>query len=786
MKHLMKKHVCTGLCLAVLFASCTALEAQDVRRITRIDSEWKFLRGDAENAHMPSFDDSSLRTLNLPHDWSIEGDYDPESPVKRGGGYLPAGVGWYRKNIAVDKAWKGRRIFIEFGAVMANSDVWINGHHLGHRPTGYLPLLYDLTGYLHFDGKPNVVAVRADNTVQPASRWYAGAGIYRHVDLIAVNPVHLERRGVFIHTPEISAAKASVSIEASVANMSGKSQSISLRTTIVAPSGKSVHSSPAQLVAKAGESVRCVQSVAVSDPELWDIESPSIYTAVTRVTVGGKVVDEQVNTFGIREIRFESETGFYLNGRNIKLLGACVHHDGGALGAAVPASAWERRLLLLKEIGCNAIRGAHSPMNPEFYDLCDRLGLLVMDETFDTWTAAKPNGEKAYNLYFNDWWETDARAQIMRVRNHPCVIIYSLGNEIRYNLNGDGRQRFLDLRDLTKALDPTRPVTMALFRPVQMHLFENGFSELLDVIGQNYGEKGLIAAWAARAGRKIIGTENTPSRSAWLDVRNTPAMAGMFIWTGFDYLGEADWPKTGWSAGLFDRNGGWKPSSWERQSWWTDRPMVHIVRRDDSGAGLTDDWTVASDTVGKVEVTVYSNCEEVELYLNGVSLGRQAVADDDDANRWTVDFRAGTVRAVGRNGGKDVATHEHHTASTPARIVLTAEKSTLTCDWDDVVYVTATVTDENGVRHPNSNHTVKFSVSEGGEIVAVDNSDVYSHERYKSDRRTVCKGRAIAIVRATTGDGTFRLSASSDGLESDTARIVIVKKPLNAMHNTHK
>lgn len=766
-----------GACLLIWLASCRMLEAQQVRRITRIDKDWKFFSGDVENGQLPAFDDGNWRTLDLPHDWSIEGDYDPDSPTKRGGGYLPAGTGWYRKNIVVNKSGAGKRIFIEFGAVMANSDVWINGHLLGHRPLGYLPLWYDLTGYLNFDGQPNVIAVRADNTTQPASRWYTGAGIYRHVDLIAVDPVHLDRWGVFIFTPEVSAQKASVTVQASVTNQSKKSRKISLQTTLLSPSGKSLQSEPVQLTAGAGQTVRCEQTITVSDPELWDIETPNVYTAVTSVKAGKKVLDDQINTFGIREIRFESETGFYLNGRNIKLYGACAHHDGGALGSAVPASVWERRLLRLKEIGCNAIRGAHSPMNPEFYELCDKLGMLVMDETFDTWTAAKPNGEKAYNLYFNDWWEIDARAQILRVRNHPSIIIYSLGNEIRDNLNSDeGRQRFLGIRDVTKELDPTRPVTMALFRPVQMKLFENGFSELLDVIGQNYGEKGLIAAWAAKPGRKIIGTENTPSRSAWLDVRNTPAMAGMFIWTGFDYLGEADWPKVSWSSGLFDRNGGWKPSSWERQSWWTKKPMVHIVRRDDSGAGFTDDWTVSSDTVRRVEVTVYSNCEEVELYLNGNSLGSQAVPDDDDANRWRVDFLPGTIKVIGRNGGKDVATHEHLTASAPAKLLLAAEKQVLTHDWDEVTYVTATVADENGVRYPNSDHVVKFSISGPGEIISVDNSNVYSHERYKADRRTVYKGKAIAIVRATADAGTIRLIASSDGLESDSATIEIIKK----------
>ena len=763
-------------CVSVLLFFVFQANGQQVRETVSIDKDWRFHLGDVDGGLSATFDDSQWRKLDVPHDWSIEGDYDPNSPTKRGGGYLPAGIGWYRKSLILPKSYAGKRVYVEFNGVMANSDVWINGHLLGHRPFGYLPLLYDLTEYLNFDNKANTLAVRVDNTQQPASRWYAGAGIYRHVNLIVVNPVHLDRWGVFISTPEVSKQKATVHIQASVTNQSEESRQLLVQTVITSPSGKRLKSGQVPVTVGAGQTAKCDQEIAVSEPELWDIDTPNIYTASTEVVLNGKVIDDQKNTFGIRDIRFESQTGFWLNGRNIKILGACVHHDGGAVGSAVPASVWERRIKRLKEIGCNALRGAHCPMDPAFYNLCDRLGMLLMDETFDTWTAAKPNGEKAYNLYFNDWWETDTRAAIIRSRNHPCIVIYSLGNEIRDNLNSEeGRQRFLNLRRVTKELDPTRPVTMALFRPVQMKLYENGFAELLDVVGQNYGEKGLIAAWAAKPERKIIGTENTPSRDAWLELRDNPAMSGEFVWTGFDYLGEADWPKVSSEKGLFDRNGGWKPSSWERQSWWTKKPMVHIVRSDDSGRGLTNDWTVVSDTCKHARVFVYSNCEEVELYLNGVSLGKQPVPADDAPNQWAVNFRPGTIKVIGRNGGKDVAVQEHVTASTPVKLSLTKEKKEITNNWEDVAYVTATVLDKNGVRFPNSDHKVKFTISGPGEIVSVDNSSPYSHERYKTDQKTVFKGEAIAIIRATAASGTIRLTASAEGLESSSIEIKIKK-----------
>lgn len=760
----------------LLFLSLPA-NGQQVRKIVSIDKGWKFQLGEVNNGQLSTFDDSNWRIMDVPHDWSIEGDYDQNHTTKRGGGYLPAGIGWYRKAIVVPKSDAGKRIFIEFGGVMANSDVWINGHLLGHRPFGYLPLLYDMTDYLSFDGKPNTIAVRADNTVQPASRWYTGAGIYRHVNLITVDRVHLDRWGVFIFTPEVSAQKASVTIQASVTNQSSGNQKIFLQTTITSHLGKILKSEPTPVTVNAGQTVQCEQVISVANPELWDIETPNIYTAVTTVTAAGKIIDDQKNTFGIRDIRFEAETGFWLNGKNIKILGACAHHDGGAVGSAVPASVWERRIEHLKQIGCNALRGAHCPMDPAFYDLCDKMGMLLMDETFDTWTAAKPNGEKAYNLYFNDWWKIDTRAQILRVRNHPSIILYSLGNEIRDDLNSDeGRQRFLNLRSVTKELDPTRPVTMALFRPVQMKLFENGFSELLDVIGQNYGENGLLAVRDTKPERKIIGTENTPSRSAWLALRNNPAMSGEFVWTSFDYLGEADWPQVSWNTGLFDRNGGWKPSSWERQSWWTKAPMVHIVRRADNGKGLTNNWTILSDTIQTVSVFVYSNCEEVELYLNGHSLGKQAVPEDNAPNQWEVDFLPGTIKVIGRNGGKEVAVHEQITASEPTKLILTTEKKELINDWEEVVYVTATVADKNGIRFPNSNHQVKFSISGPGEIISVDNSNTHSHERYKTDRKTVFEGEVLAIIRATASSGIIKVTVSADGLESASVLIDAVAK----------
>ena len=771
-----------GLLLLAFAAVVFSVEAkgEQVRKTVNIDKDWKFHLGDVQDGQAPDYNDAYWRKLDVPHDWSIEGPYDQNATTLRGGGYLPAGIGWYRKEVAFPKADAKKRVYIEFEGVMANSKVWINGQLLGHRPIGYLPLFYDITDHVTFDGKPNVIAVRADNTVQPASRWYTGAGIYRHVRLIAVSPVHLERRGVFITTPEVTDGNAVVSVESSVKNQSGKSETVSVQTVITSPSGKTYKTDAAPVTVAAGETATTVQTIEVSDPEIWDIDNPNIYSALTTVSSGKKVIDDQANTFGIRTFSFESETGFRLNGRDLKLLGACIHHDGGPLGSAVPKSAWKRRLEQLKAMGCNAVRGAHAPMNIEIYELCDSMGLLYFDETFDTWTAAKPNGQKAYNLYFKEWFEYDAREAIMRVRNHPCIVLYSLGNEIRDNLNSEqGRYHFNRLKEITNETDPTRPITMALFRPAQSGLYTNGFADMLDVIGQNYNEAGLLGAWKDKAGRKIIGTENTPSRASWLAVKNNPGFSGQFIWAGIDYLGEADWPKISWNEALLDRNAGWKHTSWERQSWWTEEPMVHIVRNEptDMAKHPVDDWTPADPRdYDTALVTVYSNCDEIELYLNGVSMGKQAKAKDDAPNQWRVKYEEGTIKAIGRRNGRDVAEHQQVTAGKPVKVELAAEQSSIANDWDEVVYVHATVVDENGVRNPNATHKVKFVLDGPGEIVSVDNSDVYGHEMYKADFRSVHKGRAIAIVRAKESQGTITVTAIAPGLESTRVDIEIAPK----------
>ena len=762
--------------ICIFFSSALLAQNGNARKVSAFEDNWKFIKEDVSGAEKPDFKDNTWRTLSVPHDWSIEGPYDRNNSTGRGGGYLPGGIGWYRKTFTVPQADAKKKLFIEFDGIMANSDVWINGKHLGKRPNGYIGFRYDLTPHLNA-GKPNVIAVRADNSVQPASRWYTGAGIYRHVRLITSNPVHIAQWGVFVSTKDVTNKAATVNIKTRIENESSAPQEITLQTSVLGPDGKTLKSMETTQSIFPGKPATFEQNISVSNPLLWDVNSPNLYRTETKVLSGKTVSDNETNVFGIRDIRFEAATGFHLNGKNLKIKGVCLHHDGGAVGAAVPAAIWKKRLLTLKELGVNGIRTAHNPMAPEFYDLCDELGLLVMDESFDTWRAKKGNAENGYNLYFDKWWEADTRDMVMRDRNHPSIVIYSVGNEIRDDLNSPaGFKTFTDQKDLIHKLDGTRPVTMALFRPNSAKVYDNGFVELMDVVGQNYRENELVQAHESKPARKVIGTENGHTQNAWLTLRDKPYMAGQFLWTGIDYFGEEDWPSIGHGSGIIDRTGAINPEGFQRQSWWSDKPMVHITRSaGNAGSGrLVSDWTPDDfDTYDEGRVQVYSNCEEVELFLNGKSLGVKPLAKNASPFTWNVTFAPGTIKAVGKNGGKVVTEHELKTSGKPAKIRLTTSQPELTNSFDDAAIVTATIVDENGVPCPNSDNPISFKVSVQGIINAVDNGSLISTEMYKASERTANMGKAIAIIQANAPKGNVDILATSPGLAQGTVSLEV-------------
>ena len=769
-------------------AVAAAATTPSARTTLSFDADWRFLKADAPGAEQPSFADAGWRTVTVPHDWSIEGPFDQNNPAGGAGAFLPTGVGWYRKHFTLPAADSRRRVFVDFDGVMANSDVWINGVHLSHRPNGYVSFRDDLTGHLHFGANAfNVLAVRADNSLQPASRWYAGAGIYRHVRLVVTDPIHLQEWGTFVTTPQVGAGQARVHIQSAVVNQSGAPRPVALQITILGPDGRAVRSAltPPQTV-PAGGAADFPQDLVVPSPRLWDLDQPVLYRARVRVVAGKATLDDETTSFGIREFHFDAATGFWLNGRNFKVKGVCLHGDAGGLGVAVPVGAWERRLAALKAVGCNAIRTSHNPVAPEFLDLCDRMGFLVMDEFFDCWTVAKNPYD--YHLYFRQWAQADARDTVRRDRNHPSIVLYSAGNEIHDTPNAPlARQILASLLTVYHTADPTRPVTQALFRPNASHDYDDGLADMLDVIGTNYRDQELLAAHAAKPTRKIIGTENGHDRSAWLPVRVNPPYSGQFLWTGVDYLGEARrWPTIGSGSGLLDRTDAPRPLAFQRQSWWSDAPMVRIARRvaparatpADPGfaplerrPGVFADWTPSDLTPHTETVEVYSNAAQVELLLNGRSLGAQPLPADASPRTWRVPFEAGTLRAVARNGGPTVATDELHTAGKAAKIVLTADQARLTPQFDDVCYVTASITDADGVPVPSAEDLVTFQLAGPGVIAAVDNGDIASQEPFQATQRHAFEGRCIAILRAKATGGPITLTASAPGLTSATVMI---------------
>ena len=483
-----------------------------------MDRSWKFYLGDDKSASEIAFNDNAWRILDLPHDWSIEGQFSKDATTGGGGGYLPTGIGWYRKEFTLPSSVKGKQFSIQFDGVYQNSEVWINGHLLGKRPNGYISFVYDLTPYLT-SGK-NVIAVKVDNSAQPNSRWYSGSGIYRHVWLNITNPVHIAQCGTYVTTPTVSATSASVSVKTKIENSGADVNGATLTSTIVDDSGKEVASGKTTVSLSAKASNDFEQTIQVVSPALWSVETPHLYTLHSTITLGNKVIDEFQSSFGIRTFEYNAVNGFLLNGKRVKMNGVCLHHDGGCVGAAVPIKIWEERLKVLKDMGCNAIRTSHNPVAPEFLDLCDKMGFLVMDEAFDAWESGKVKND--YHLYFEEWAQTDVKDQIHRDRNHPSVVLWSAGNEIPDQTKDKGVELMKALITTFHSEDPTRPVTTANDDIAA----DNGSTKLEymqaeDIVGYNYVDRWherrelfYSIDYADHPKWMIIGTEDDAVRNA--------------------------------------------------------------------------------------------------------------------------------------------------------------------------------------------------------------------------------------------------------------------------------
>ncbi len=814
------------------------------------DVGWRFLLGDPHNAQAPDYDDASWRTLDVPHDWSIEGGYHPDHQSGWQGGYLPAGIGWYRKSFQFDSTWNDRQVSVMFDGVYMNSDVWINGHPLGHRPYGYIGFSYDLTPYLT-QGR-NVIAVRVDHSKPRSGRWYSGSGIYRHVWLTVTNTVHIANWGTCFTTPEVSREKAVIRIVTTIVNRTADEQAGTVHCTLLDATESTVLAMHAQMTLAAEEQNDVEFTGVVQAPALWSPDDPHVYTLHTLIKQGDSVLDERIENVGIRTIEFSPEWGFKLNGASMKMKGVCLHHDAGPVGAAVPDDVLRRRLVLLKEMGCNAIRTSHNPYAPEFYSMCDELGFLVTNELLDGWDTPKARDD--YGQYFNEWWRQDARDFILRDRNHPCVVIWSIGNEVKKPTKEVQKQ----LVDFFHRLDPTRPVTQGGHDPTRGMTDELPETQL-DIYGANgdgeeagmleryhktfpaicmvgtelphtYQTRGVYrttthwrrrdfpAPWERRSGNAgslgdladrlfpipdlakdevfpeevsttyfynwqeqplevAHGFEPTlyyqssydnasvrsSARTAWQRTRDLPFMAGQFRWAGFDYLGETNyWPSRFANFGIIDICGFPKDHYYLYQSLWSDSPMVHILPH----------WTHPGKEGVEIPVVAYTNCDSVELFLNGRSLGELPYQDEQLV--WMVPYTPGLIKAIAKKNGEFVAENVQATSGDPVKIRLTADRETLQANQTDTAHITGDIVDKNGILCPHANHLLEFNIEGPAKFLGVDNGDPLDLSPYNVNKRRAFRGKCLLMIQAAEDIGTVAVTALSVGFSPASCQVEIV------------
>ncbi len=791
--------------------SLTAALAETSPRVREnFDDSWIFHRGEATGAEQITFDASAWRALDLPHDFAVEGPFDPKNASGAPGGFLPGGIGWYRKAFRLPEGAQGRKVLIEFDGVFMNSEVWINGHHLGKRPYGYIGFEYDLTPHLNNAGS-NVISVRVDNSRLPSGRWYTGSGIYRHVWLKILAPVHVAHWGTYVTTPEITSTAAKVKIETTVSNGLPTDQQVTVIQEILSGEGKVLAETSHTVSVKAGDETVAQQTLDLDKPSRWSPDTPNLHTVRTTLRIGLQVLDIYQTSFGVREIRFDAQKGLFVNGVSTKMKGVCNHQDLGPLGTALWDHALERRLKMLKDMGCNALRTAHYPHSPELMALCDKLGFLVLDETFDEWrrgwdfegkllVASKTNKGKApfgYNKYFDEWYERDLTDHLMRDRNHPSVIMWSVGNEVPESVKNGEIETVKILRDLVHKIDPTRPVTVGCNHIKAAN--ETGFTEQLDVVGYNEGVDSVFEIEGDRArypNRKMYLSEvphslqtrgeyrthpryfrpgfdhpkltekevfpetdayyessydnsgvQIDAHRSWRMTKTKPYIMGEFRWTGFDYIGESGgWPRVLGNFGIIDLCNFPKDTYFFYQSQWTEKPMVHLLPH----------WTWSGKEGTAIPVWCYTNCDEAKLFLNGASLGTRKFDEKNDMHlEWLVPYQPGELKVVARKDGKEVTT-SHHTANAPSQLRISADQAQLDPANRDLSYVTLRVEDENGHFTPKAANWVNIQIEGPGRLVGSGGGDPLGQTSFQASTFRTFNGLALAIISATSGPDEIR------------------------------
>jgi beta-galactosidase len=777
------------------------------RQTILFDAGWKFHRGGAQYVEQADFDDSSWRTVDLPHDWSIEDLPGQATPFDRGAigqvstGFTVGGTGWYRKTFTLPGGAKGKRVVVQFDGVYMNPEIWINGASLGSHPYGYTSFWFDITDKLKTDGA-NVLAVKVRNEGEN-SRWYSGSGIYRHVWLRILDPIHVAQWGTSVTTSDVTAASGRVTVRTRVRNQSAADAVASVSTHVLGPGGVPGGLASRTATIPAGGASEIVNELVVSKPALWSLESPSLYTAISQVSTQAGERDRVETTFGIRTVTFDTVNGFRLNGTPMKLKGGCVHHDNGPLGARAYDRAEERRVELLKASGFNAIRCAHNPPSTAFLDACDRLGMLVIDEAFDMW--GEPKNPHDYSLFFDKAWRKDLDAMIDRDRNHPSIVAWSIGNEIPGMDNPSTVETARALAAYVREADRSRPVLAAVNN---LNPKKDPFFAAVDVAGYNYGSGGdhnretIFKTDHARVPSRIMmQTESYPLEAfrSWMDVLDHPWLVGDFVWTAFDYLGESSIGWRGyWQEGNFypwtlaftgDIDiAGWKrPQSYYRDVLWKENQISIFVKPSSPSFpenpkrqpwskwhwhDAVADWNWAGQEGRPIQVSVYSSFEQAELFLNGTSLGRKPTDRSTEFKAaWDVPYRAGELRAVGYRGGREAGSAALRSAADVARIVVTPDRARIAADGQDLSYVTIELQDAAGVRHPKAEHLLRFAVDGPGSIAGVANANPMSVESYQRPERKAWQGRCLVVIKAGTTPGEIRLRVTADGLPAATALI---------------
>lgn len=814
------KYKIAMLLLFSSFFGCTGGNTNESRRTVLLDKDWLFFNGEVENGEDPSLKTEGWQSVTVPHDWAISGEFDrsidlvetmviedgekvPKVRTGRTGGLPHIGVGWYRRKLELPESHEGKRVSVEFDGAMSHAKVFVNGKFAGEWPYGYASFGFDITDLVEFGGE-NTLAVRLEN--KPGSaRWYPGAGIYRDVRMVITDPVYVKQWGVYVTTPDIQQGRGTVRVETTILNKSGDAKNVKLKTDILSPANEVVATATSDVQAQAANTVE--QTLNAPSPQLWSVGKPVLYTVVTTIMDGDKVLDKYETPFGFRYFEFTNNEGFFLNSERVQLNGVCLHHDLGPLGAAVNLSSIRHRLNLLKEMGCNAIRTSHNPPAPELLDLADEMGFLVIDEAFDEWKL--PKTENGYNKLWDEWAEKDMTAFIHRDRNHPSVIMWSVGNEIREQGSKDGAEYCQFLVDICKREDPTRPTT-AGFNNWQGAI-KNGFADIVDVPGWNYKPQHYRFIHEKFPHWKMYGSETAstvssrgeyffpaeqkvhftrePYHSSSFDMEfpswatspdrefaaqdSFKFMAGEFVWTGFDYLGEptpynVEWPARSSYFGIIDLCGIPKDRYYLYQSKWTDKEVLHLLPH----------WNWEEGQ--KVSVHCYTGFDKAELFLNGESLG---VREKDPSTLYTkyrlvwddVVFHAGELKVVALDGqNKPLKETVMRTAGKPAAIRLEADRTEIGADGKELAFITVSVVDENGIVCPRADNRIDFTTEGAGLLRAVGNGDPTSLESFVKPFRKAFNGKCMAIVQAGEKPGEIALTAESEGLYP--AKIIIKAK----------